>query len=171
MNQDIEKFLNLKAPPGRLTAEQAAWFLGFSAHEIPILVSKGLLKPLGRPAHNGQKYFLAATLEELRRDEKWFAKACDAVVEYWRYKNSRKGQGTTANERHSRQGPDAPEFADADTHHDLRHLFATRCIEAGVDIPTVSRWLGHQDGGALCMKTYGHLRDEHSQREALKVTF
>ena len=35
------------------------------------------------------------------------------------------------------------------THHDLRHLFATRCIEAGVDIPTVSRWLGHVDGGAL----------------------
>ena len=27
------------------------------------------------------------------------------------------------------------------THHDLRHLFATRCIESGVDIPTVSRWL------------------------------
>jgi integrase len=57
------------------------------------------------------------------------------------------------------------------THHDLRHLFATRCIESGVDIPTVSRWLGHQDGGTLCMKTYGHLRDEHSQKEALKVTF
>ena len=57
------------------------------------------------------------------------------------------------------------------THHDLRHLFATRCIEAGVDIPTVSRWLGHQDGGALCMKTYGHLRDEHSQQEAQKVSF
>lgn len=33
------------------------------------------------------------------------------------------------------------------THHDLRHLFATRCIESGVDIPTVSRWLGHKDGG------------------------
>ena len=57
------------------------------------------------------------------------------------------------------------------THHDLCHLFATRCIESGVDIPTVSRWLGHQDGGALCMKTYGHLRDEHSQREAGKVLF
>ena len=26
---------------------------------------------------------------------------------------------------------------------------ATRCIEAGIDIPTVSRWLGHQDGGVL----------------------
>ena len=33
------------------------------------------------------------------------------------------------------------------THHDLRHLFATRCIESGVDIPTVSRWLGHKERG------------------------
>jgi integrase len=53
----------------------------------------------------------------------------------------------------------------------LRHLFATRCIESGVDIPTVSRWLGHKDGGALAMKTYGHLRDEHSQAMAAKVAF
>ena len=57
------------------------------------------------------------------------------------------------------------------THHDLRHLFATRCIEAGVDIPTVSRWLGHKDGGALAMKVYGHLRDAHSTSMAQKVTF
>ena len=57
------------------------------------------------------------------------------------------------------------------THHDLRHLFATRCIESGVDIPTVSRWLGHKDGGALAMKTYGHLRNEHSQEMARKVKF
>src|SRR5438046_7150291 len=35
------------------------------------------------------------------------------------------------------------------THHDLRHLFATICSESGVDIPTVSRWLGHKDGGAF----------------------
>jgi len=57
------------------------------------------------------------------------------------------------------------------THHDLRHLFATRCIESGVDIPTVSRWLGHKDGGALAMKLYGHLRDQHSVEMAQKVTF
>lgn len=57
------------------------------------------------------------------------------------------------------------------THHDLRHLFATRCIEAGVDIPTVARWLGHKDGGALAMRTYGHLRNEHSQEMAKKVRF
>jgi site-specific recombinase XerC len=55
------------------------------------------------------------------------------------------------------------------THHSLRHLFATICIESGVDIPTVSRWLGHADGGALAMRVYGHLRDEHSQAAAAKV--
>jgi integrase len=56
-------------------------------------------------------------------------------------------------------------------HHDLRHLFATICIESGVDIPTVSRWLGHKDGGALAMKTYGHLRREHSIAQAQRVSF
>jgi integrase len=57
------------------------------------------------------------------------------------------------------------------THHDLRHLFATRCIESAVDIPTVSRWLGHKDGGALAMRVYGHLRDQHSTDMATKVRF
>ncbi len=56
------------------------------------------------------------------------------------------------------------------THHSLRHFFATICIEAGVDIPTVSRWLGHVDGGVLAMNTYGHLRREHSFAAAAKVT-
>src|SRR5205085_8785104 len=57
------------------------------------------------------------------------------------------------------------------THHDLRHLFATISIESGVDVPTVASWLGHKDGGALAMKTYKHLRDEHSVAAAKKVNF
>ncbi len=112
MQQDIERFLNLNNPPGRLTKEQAAWFLGFTPDEITILMASGLLKPLGHPADNGQKYFLAAALEDLRRDEKWYGKATDAIIEYWRYKNSRKGRGTAAS--HSHQGAAAPEHADAD---------------------------------------------------------
>ena len=55
--------------------------------------------------------------------------------------------------------------------HDLRHFFASVCISSGVDIPTVSRWLGHADGGALAMKTYGHLLKDHSQAAAKKVDF
>jgi integrase len=57
------------------------------------------------------------------------------------------------------------------SHHDLRHLFATTCIESSVDIPTVSRWLGHLDGGALAMKVYGHLRNQHSSNMAQRVAF
>ena len=114
MNQDMERFLNLNTTPGRLTAEQAAWFLGFSAHEIPILISRGLLKPLGHPAHNGQKFFLSKILEELRRDEKWYCKACDAVVEYWRRKNSRKEQVTPVMNGRHRRGAAVPEFADTE---------------------------------------------------------
>ena len=55
--------------------------------------------------------------------------------------------------------------------HDLRHFFATTCIEQGVDIPTVAKWLGHQDGGALAMRVYGHLRDEHSKEQASRLRF
>jgi integrase len=57
------------------------------------------------------------------------------------------------------------------THHDLRHLFATVAIESEVDIPTLSQFLGHKDGGVLAMKTYGHLRDDHAQAMAAKITF
>ena len=55
------------------------------------------------------------------------------------------------------------------THHDFRHLFTTRCIESGVDIPTVARWRGDKDGGAMLVKTYFHLLDDHSRRMAERV--
>jgi hypothetical protein len=42
---------------------------------------------------------------------------------------------------------------------------------AVVDVPTVAKWLGHKDGGALAMRTYGHLRNEHSIAAASKVSF
>jgi integrase len=57
------------------------------------------------------------------------------------------------------------------SHHDLRHLFATTAIETGIDVPTVSRLMGHRDGGALAMKVYGHLRDEHAQQAMQRVHF
>jgi integrase len=57
------------------------------------------------------------------------------------------------------------------THHDFRHFFITRCIESGVDVPTVARWVGHRDGGALLSKRYFHLLDDHSKRMASRVVF
>lgn len=55
------------------------------------------------------------------------------------------------------------------SHHTFRHYFATRCILCGVDIPTVAKWLGHQDNGVLLLKTYCHLLDEHSVAMAERV--
>ena len=90
MNSQQEQFLNLKTMPARLKAEEAAWYLGFAQHEIPVLVAEGLLKPLGRPPETGVKYFATTALEELRRDQKWLARASDAIVFYWRNRNSNK---------------------------------------------------------------------------------
>ncbi|KAB2642994.1 MAG: site-specific integrase [Verrucomicrobia bacterium] len=53
--------------------------------------------------------------------------------------------------------------------HDLRHLFATRCIESGVDLPTLATWLGHKDGGVLAAQVYGHLCRKHSTAMAGRV--
>lgn len=57
------------------------------------------------------------------------------------------------------------------THHRFRDLFATTAIECGIDIPTVSRWLGHRDGGALLMRVYAHIRDDYAQAAVEKLSF
>ncbi len=55
------------------------------------------------------------------------------------------------------------------THHTLRHVFATTCLEKGVNILTVSDWLGHSDGGKLALSTYKHFSNTHHKNEALKL--
>jgi hypothetical protein len=89
-NEQQTEFLSRQVIPARLDATQTAWFLGFEPHEIPILITNGLLKPLGHPPRNGTKFFATSTLEELRRDEKWLARASDAICAYWRARNGRK---------------------------------------------------------------------------------
>ena len=84
------EFLTWKIIPARLDSTQTAWFLGFEPHEIPMLVTAGLLKPLGRPARNSTKFFATEALEQFRRDEKWLARASDAIASYWRERNARR---------------------------------------------------------------------------------
>jgi site-specific recombinase XerD len=55
------------------------------------------------------------------------------------------------------------------THHSLRHFFVSNAIEAGLDFATIAAWVGHQDGGALVAKTYGHLRESHSDNMAERM--
>src|SRR6059036_3047723 len=49
MNPERKEILNLPVLPGRLTPAEAAWRLGFEPDHITVLVSLGLLKPLGHP--------------------------------------------------------------------------------------------------------------------------
>jgi len=53
--------------------------------------------------------------------------------------------------------------------HTLRHTFATQALMAGVDIFTVSKWLGHAD-----IKTtmkYLHFCQDHSRKQINKLDF
>ena len=54
--------------------------------------------------------------------------------------------------------------------HDLRHLFCSVCVMAGIDFMTIAAWLGHKDGGILIGKVYGHLLDDHRKKMAAKLT-
>ena len=102
-----DKFLNRKSHPARLTMEETAWALGFSAHEIPVLIAGKLLKPLGNPAPNTMKWFAADEVEELRHDRTWLSRATDAMMVHWRGKNARKtiaGKLISAQPQHQAAG-------------------------------------------------------------------
>jgi hypothetical protein len=97
MLQEKKDFLSLTIQPARVGINEAAWLLGFGEHDISVLVSAGLLKPLGHPPASGSKYFSTSELQALRGDVRWLARASDAVVNYWKQKNAgRRGKPEAA---------------------------------------------------------------------------
>jgi len=67
----------------------------------------------------------------------------------------------------ARKAAGLPEFG----FHDCRHYFISMCVMSGIDYMTIARWVGHQDGGVLIGKIYGHLSNEHTQRQARRIVF
>ncbi len=61
-------------------------------------------------------------------------------------------------------------FKDFGFHH-CRHFFISYCVMSGIDYMTIARWCGHADGGILIGKVYGHLTNDHAQRQARKLNF
>ncbi len=99
MHQDKKDFLSLAIPPARLGINEAAWMLGFGEHDISVLVSAGLLKPLGHPTASGFKYFATVELQKLRMDTRWLGKESDIIVNDWKSKTGGRRQkpaGTSA---------------------------------------------------------------------------
>jgi hypothetical protein len=90
MRDDQHRFLTLGQLPARLSVEQTAWLLGCQSHDVPVLVSFRLLKPLGNPPPNGVKYFAAVEMAELIKDRGWLAKMTHTISQHWQKKNARK---------------------------------------------------------------------------------
>ena len=91
MSDDRHQFLSLLAqPPARFTAQETAWALNVQLHDIPILIAKRLLRPLGTPAPNGTKWFAAFEVLTVSRDEAWLNKATKAIQDSWQRRNGRR---------------------------------------------------------------------------------
>lgn len=84
--------LGCRRLPARLNSAETAAVLGFSSHDIPVLVAARLLSPLGKPAQNAPKYFPARQVEEGGRDDKWLGRATAALAAHWADKNAKKAK-------------------------------------------------------------------------------
>lgn len=60
-------------------------------------------------------------------------------------------------------------FPDATKLHTLRHTFASHLVMKGVDLPTVSKLMGHTDIETTMI--YSHLADSHVDKAIEKLTF
>ena len=89
MNPERRDFLNLLSPPGRSNSDEAAWKLGVEPDHIAILVSEGMLKPLGNPPPGSMKFFFTADIEEKKNDRKWMSKATELIRLKIKDKNER----------------------------------------------------------------------------------
>lgn len=90
MSPELQQFLASPRLPARLSAQETAWLLRFQLDDIPILVAARLLKPLGKPAKNGPKYFASVSVEGFARDLNWLDHATEAVRRHWERKNRRR---------------------------------------------------------------------------------
>lgn len=57
------------------------------------------------------------------------------------------------------------------TQHKIRHLFGTKCAEAGCTWKALGELLGHEDGGILAARTYSHVRCESIIEQAALVSY
>ena len=79
--------------PRRLLSTGSLWLLACQPHDVPVLVSARLLKPLGNPPSNSVKFFATLELLEQVKDRTWLAKVTNALLQHWRKKNAAKRDG------------------------------------------------------------------------------
>lgn len=72
--------------PARIDVATTAKLLGFTEHDIQILMAAGKLTPLGDPAPNAPKWFCAVEVIRLATDTDWLHKATKEISKHWRHK-------------------------------------------------------------------------------------
>ena len=87
-----KSILFLPRLPGRIDVKQASEILGFLPHELTVLLKAGLLKPLGKPAANGHKFFSAVEISDFSTNREWLDKATRAVAKHWKERNLNSNQ-------------------------------------------------------------------------------
>jgi hypothetical protein len=94
VSAQVRDFLNMRRLQGRLTVRQVAALLQCGEHDIPVLVSHGLLTPLGHPPANAQKYFSPVEVLEMAGDSEKMGQVCDVLCRHWQIKNAAKTGAT-----------------------------------------------------------------------------
>ena len=93
LNSHVEKSQgSLPLPVARLTAQEVAEVFRFSDEDMAVLMSEGLLEPLGDPPQNGHKYFSRVVIEQLAQNPDWLDKATAVTSKYWQHKRQRQRQ-------------------------------------------------------------------------------
>lgn len=96
MNNEHRDFLNLRRLPATVDAAQTAILLGINDTNIAILVSKGFLKPLGKPiAANAPKKFSSTAIEALARDPEAMHRMHQMIGSHWRTRNNTPARAGT----------------------------------------------------------------------------
>ncbi len=85
-----KELLNMRRLPAMLDPGQTAALIGYAEHDIPVLVSAGLLKPLGNPPANSVKHFATVQVMELAGEIALLSEMRNVVYERWRIKNANK---------------------------------------------------------------------------------
>ena len=112
MNSDSPlKIQSLDEYGAFMTKEKVAKALGIEAHNIPVLVRAGLLKPKGNPQRYCVKKFSRRQLARNLADEGWLDQAAAAIHKHWRKKNAHKRAKQAGND--SANGNPAPTTAGA----------------------------------------------------------
>jgi len=92
----VRDLLNLRRLQGRLSVRQTAALLNCGEHDIPVLVQRGLLAPLGNPPPSAQKYFSPVEVLEMAGDAQKMGQICDVLYRHWQVKNAAKTKGPPA---------------------------------------------------------------------------